>query len=601
MFPYLSSPRVNLQLYQEFLCRELLTILEKCEGSKTIILDDNLFGPILLIASPSLFSDRNIKIQRLRPDTCFPKDAKNIIYITRAELKHMGIIAGQIHQDSQSNNRVYHLYFVPRSSCPCTKQLEIKGVIGNFTNIHKLSWIFFPIEKDVLSMEQPNSFRDLVLDDDGTCLYQAAIGLVQLQKIYGRIPKIYGKGEFSHKVWEYAKLMGTDDKTIFNSDKGAIDQMIILDRNIDLMSVLATQLTYEGLIDEIYSINQNKVTLPGKKFAKFNDDPSHENLVPDQKILHLNSDEKLYSELRDKNFNEVGKILSKSAKSISYQMEASYQDKSVQDMKVFVDRLPELLKQKQSVATHTTIAELIREFLDTNEFSNDLTAEQEFMVCEDIDKQSVYIENLIAKKVEIRKVLRLMCLQCVAASGLKPKVLDYYKRELVHVYGIQTLLTIRNLEKAGLLKTQTENRSYAVLRKTLNLTVDDVVEVAPKDISYVHSFYAPLSVRIVEQSLKPLGWQSLKSSINVLPGKTFEDFQAQLIGINGRQSSTPSEGSSLNVPRVVLVFFVGGCTFAEISALRFLSQQEDNNVEFVIATTKLLNKNSFLDQFIKFS
>ncbi|XP_055842833.1 vacuolar protein sorting-associated protein 33A isoform X2 [Episyrphus balteatus] len=557
MFPYLASTRVNLQLYQETVCRELLEILEKCDGSKTIVLDDNLFGPILLIASPSLFSDRNIKIQRLRVDTRFPKDAKNIIYITRPELKHMDIIASHIHGTNSSDNRTFHLYFVPRKSCLCTKQLEIKGVYGNFTNIDNLPWIFFPVDKDILSMELPNSFRDLSLDDDLTCLYQAAIGLVQIQKIYGRIPKIYGKGKFAHKVWEYAKLMGTEDKTMFNSDKGTVDQMIILDRGIDLMSVLVTQLTYEGLIDEIYSIHQNKVSLPGKNFAKSNDDASHANLVPEQKVLYLNSDEKLYGELRDKNFNEVGKILSKSAKSISSQMEASYQDKSVQDMKIFVDRLPELLKQKQSVATHTTVAELIREYLDTYEFTDDLAAEQEFMVCEDIDKQSAYIEDLIAKKSDIRNVLRLMCIQCVAASGFK--------------------------------------------QKTLNLTVDDVVEVAPKDISYVHSFYAPLTVRIVEQSLKPLGWQSLKSSINVLPGKTFEDFQAQLIGINGRQSSTPSEGSSLNVPRVVLVFFVGGCTFAEISALRFLSQQEDNNVEFVIATTKLLNKNSFLDTLIEFA
>lgn len=98
----------------------------------------------------------------------------------------------------------------------------------------------------------------------------------------------------------------------------------------------------------------------------------------------------------------------------------------------------------------------------------------------------------------------------------------------------------------------------------------------------------------MEQTLKPLGWQSLKSQINNLPGQSFEDFQAQLIGIGGRQSSTPSEGSSLNIPRIVLVFFVGGCTFAEISALRFISQQEDANVEFVIATTKIINKNTFL-------
>jgi len=49
------------------------------------------------------------------------------------------------------------------------------------------------------------------------------------------------------------------------------------------------------------------------------------------------------------------------------------------------------------------------------------------------------------------------------------------------------------------------------------------------------------------------------------------------------------------VPRVVLVCFVGGCTFAEIAALRFLAAQEDNNVEFLIATTKVVNKHSFLD------
>lgn len=126
--------------------------------------------------------------------------------------------------------------------------------------------------------------------------------------------------------------------------------------------------------------------------------------------------------------------------------------------------------------------------------------------------------------------------------------------------------------------------------------MEDVVEIEPKDISYVHSFYAPLTARIVEQTLKPLGWQTLKSQINNIPGPTFEDFQAQLIGIGGRQnSSTPIDGSALNIPRVILVFFVGGCTFAEIAALRFLSQQEDNNVEFIIATTKIINKHSFMD------
>ena len=130
----------------------------------------------------------------------------------------------------------------------------------------------------------------------------------------------------------------------------------------------------------------------------------------------------------------------------------------------------------------------------------------------------------------------------------------------------------------------------------MNLTVEEAVEVAPKDISYVHTFYAPLTIRIVEQSLKMLGWQSLSDVLGTLPGPTFEDYQmhhhsGQMIG---RRGSLSSEISQSDIPRVILVFFLGGCTFAEVSALRFLAQ-DDNNVDFIIATTKLINKNTFLD------
>jgi hypothetical protein len=45
--------------------------------------------------------------------------------------------------------------------------------------------------------------------------------------------------------------------------------------------------------------------------------------------------------------------------------------------------------------------------------------------------------------------------------------------------------------------------------------------------------------------------------------------------------SISSQSSQTDTPRVVLVFFLGGCTFAEVSALRFLSQQEDCKNNFV--------------------
>lgn len=46
-----------------------------------------------------------------------------------------------------------------------------------------------------------------------------------------------------------------------NSVFPVFDNLLLLDRNVDLLTPLASQLTYEGLIDEIYGI-QNSEWLP---------------------------------------------------------------------------------------------------------------------------------------------------------------------------------------------------------------------------------------------------------------------------------------------------------------------------------------------------
>lgn len=288
------------------------------------------------------------------------------------------------------------------------------------------------------------------------------------------------------------------------------------------------------------------------------------------------------------------------AKVVLRQFGEKHDDKSIQELKQFVERLPNMLANRQSAVIHTTIAEMIKETTDSYDFVDELMCEQEFLLYSDVDKASPFIEDLIAKKASFTTVIRLICMQCISGSGLKPKLLDFYKRELVQVYGIEALLTIGNLERAGLLKVQTGARSYAVLRKTLNLTVEKPVEISPIDISYVHSIYAPLSIRIIQQLLRPMGWQGLHETLSGLPGRLFEDYQSSASGIGGdRRGSLTSELSQSDIPRVILVFFLGGVTFAEISALRFLAKQEENNVEFVIATTKLINKNTFLNGFIE--
>jgi hypothetical protein len=137
------------------------------------------------------------------------------------------------------------------------------------------------------------------------------------------------------------------------------------------------------------------------------------------------------------------------------------------------------------------------------------------------------------------------------------------------------------------------NRAYNTIRKTLRLTVDEVNEQNPSDIAYVHSGYAPLTVRLAQFLSRPEKWRGIEEVLKLLPGPVVEEVQPLPPGLEKPRQSLGAVGSYDN-PRIVLVFFLGGCTFAEISAFRFLAQQEEGQTEYVIATTKLINGSTWL-------
>ncbi|XP_066592546.1 vacuolar protein sorting-associated protein 33A [Prorops nasuta] len=592
---HLSGGRLNIGLIHEHARKQLLSLLEKIDGTKAIVWDHSLGGPCGLVAKYDLLQEHGVnKIYPLvGGKLILPSNITNIIFITRPQLNLMDLIAENVHGEADSKpTREFFLFFVPRKSLLCIKKLQIRGVYGSFTLIEEFKCDLFPFDNDLLSMELPAAFKEYTLENDPTCLYQVAQAIHGLQKLYGKILKVTGRGPAASKVWDLMERLNREEEIQSSLlPVVQIDHLLLLDRSVDLLSPLVTQLTYEGLIDEIFGINNSTALLPAEKFNDSNDSPTTMN-TQEKKQIVLHSGEELFAEIRDKNFNGVGPVLSRKARVISSQFDERHGDKSVQEIKQFVAKLPHMLATKQSLAKHTTIAEMIKEVTDSSEFLEALQVEQELLNCIETDKPNAFIEDLIAQKQPLLKVLRLICIQSIANSGLKPKLLDYYKREIIQTYGFQHLPSILNLEKCGLLKAQQSTRQYTVLRKALRLTVEDESEVAPKDISYVHSIYAPLSVRLAEQLAQPNGWQGLNDVMGLLPGPTINHVAQNTLST--RRNSIPSNDSDSEPPKLILVFFIGGCTFAEISALRFLSQQEDLNVEFVVATTKLINGNTFL-------
>ncbi|XP_055462230.1 vacuolar protein sorting-associated protein 33A [Psammomys obesus] len=589
MAAHLSYGRVNLNVLREAVRRELREFLDKCAGSKAIVWDEYLTGPFGLIAQYSLLKEHEVeKMFTLKEGRLPAADVKNIIFLVRPRLELMDIIADNVlSEDRRGPTRDFHILFVPRRSLLCEQRLKDLGVLGSFIYQEEYSLDLIPFDGDLLSMESEGAFKECYLEGDQTSLFHAAKGLMTLQALYGTIPQIFGKGECARQVANMMVRMKREFTGSQNSVFPVFDNLLLLDRNVDLLTPLATQLTYEGLIDEIYGIQNSYVKLPPEKFAPKKQGGGGKELPTEAKKLQLNSAEELYAEIRDKNFNAVGSVLSKKAKIISAAFEERHNAKTVGEIKQFVAQLPHMQAARGSLANHTSIAELIKDVTTSEDFFDKLTVEQEFMSGIDTDKVNNYIEDCIAQKHPLIKVLRLVCLQSVCNSGLKQKVLDHYKREILQTYGYQHILTLNNLEKAGLLKAQTGGRNnYPTIRKTLRLWMDDVNEQSPTDISYVYSGYAPLSVRLAQLLARP-GWRSIEEVLRILPGPHFEERQLLPTGLQKKRQ--PGEN------RVTLIFFLGGVTFAEIAALRFLSQLEDGGTEYVIATTKLMNGSSWIE------
>ncbi|OAF65299.1 hypothetical protein A3Q56_06992 [Intoshia linei] len=93
-----------------------------------------------------------------------------------------------------------------------------------------------------------------------------------------------------------------------------------------------------------------------------------------------------------------------------------------------------------------------------------------------------------------------------------------------------------------------------------------------------NGIYSPISCLLIEKII--VNDAKLPSIIKSLPGPFHK-----------------KKNKAIDGSKNVLVYFVGGCTYSEICALRFLSQKLKINIK--IATNVIYNKNSFTELMVE--
>lgn len=159
----------------------------------------------------------------------------------------------------------FSIFWVPRRTLVAEKILEDSGVLGD-TSTAEFPLYFFPLEKDLLSMELEESFADLYLRKDPTPTFLLARALMLIQQKHGLFPRITGKGDNAKRLADLLarmrqELVAGEDSNESNklglTPSTTIESLIVIDREVDYATPLLTQLTYEGLIDEVVGIQHN--------------------------------------------------------------------------------------------------------------------------------------------------------------------------------------------------------------------------------------------------------------------------------------------------------------------------------------------------------
>ncbi|KAI4114332.1 MAG: hypothetical protein LQ345_004871, partial [Seirophora villosa] len=580
-------PGIDTDSIKEAARKDLLDLLEGVRGKKNLVIEQSLAGPVGIFVKFSTLQDYGVDRVFFLENDNLDASQKNVVFLATGEKANQCLaIAGQIKrlQQSSSVEHDFSIIWVPRRTLVSDRILEEAGVLGDIA-VEVLPLHFIPLDQDVLSLALDDPFGDLYLQKDPTSIFLAAQALMQIQHKYGLFPRIIGKGDNAKRLMELLLRMRSEaaaEESTATSRLGVmpsstIESLIIIDREVDMVTPLLTQLTYEGLIDEMFGIKNNQAEIetsiigqaPGQQPKAQSGAPQQQSL---KRKIQLDSSDKLYAQLRDANFAIVGPLLNKVARRLAGEYESRHGAKSTSELREFVNKLPGYQAEQQSLKTHTSLTEEALKRTQSETFSRVLEIQQNLVSGSDPTGQHEAIEELIARDIPLTTILRLLCLESTISGGIRPKDLDAFKRLILHAYGHQHVLTLHNLSQMGLLVARTaanpfyipvggggsESKvtNYSALRKQLRLIVDEVNEQDPNDIAYVYSGYAPLSVRLVQAIVQKQHLLSLtRGSADLAPGaggsspaQGFAPFEHALQSIRGatfnQQQKAESEAAA---------------------------------------------------------
>jgi len=584
---------IDLSIFKEHIENNLLNILDSLpKYEKSLVLDKSCIPKLNFFTTLDQLKTRKVRKELIMlKEGTLMADSPIIIYIIPPKKECVQIINKHIelnnknltpgmenriteegNQDESKGNKEYHIIFFPKITNECQSYIN-DSLYRAFYNIHNLNMDIYPLDYELMSLEDDNCFHQLYITNNYNSLFLLNRAIIKYETVFGKIKYKYYKGNLSKKLKE---MLDEEEKNINLEDEPKTLACIMFDRTVDMITPLITNHVYEALLDDNFGINFNTIKVDPKLLDK--------DSKVEQIKLDLSTNDKFYTKIKDYNFNQIRAYLPARLQEQNKMIENS--KKKTRDLNKIQEDLENVSKIKDervSLTNHINLADFIakKDRLPLTKFY--YMFEQGLLYGDMPDKIQEFIFDEIRKKSDEYDILKIICLYSIVHSGFRNKIYDQLRKEFFIVYGFQELFMWRNLEKLGVLKVLDSQSFYSNLNKKLNLMSEEEFDSKEqKDASYVYNGFCPIIIRLLEK-LTEKGWGGIKDILKEVPGGEY-DF--------------PNEETEIISPKTenqfILLVFIGGLTYGELAGIRYLNKKLRNK-KFIILTTNMINTKKMIN------
>ncbi|XP_064621075.1 vacuolar protein sorting-associated protein 45-like [Lineus longissimus] len=333
--------------------------------------------------------------------------------------------------------------------------------------------------------------------------------------------------------------------------------LLILDRRDDAVTPLLNQWTYQAMVHETLSINNNRINLSGV--------PGVQRDL--QEVVLSSEHDEFYANNMYSNFGEIGANIKGLMEEFQRKSKGQAKVESIADMKAFVENYPQFKKMSGTVSKHVTVVGELSRLVGNHNLLEVSEAEQE-LACQNDHSQSLQkIRSLIAsektRELDMVRLVMLYALRyekhsnndvCGLVDALARRGVSEKYRKMIHSileYGGQ------KARGSDLFGTKTPIGITKKLFKGL------------KGVENIYTQHNPYVVEVVDQLIK---------------GKL-------------REAAYPYLGTVQlkDRPQDIVVFIIGGTTYEESLAI-YTMNKSNPGVRVVLGGTHIHNLKSFMEE-----